>query len=135
MFGNVYRTASLVEYQAMLALYRTGVTRVYIRFDWTEYGERLIVRRAENFKPNKELWEAVGVVWRYLLRHLDLNIDIVVEENLFNGELGVDFSKGVPWGYFWGWTRGGDWKKCPPDVDLRQEIEPATEVEKLLWEA
>jgi len=62
MFGRVYQTASLVEYQAMLALYRAGVTRVYIRYDWTEYGERSIVRRAENLKPNKTLWEAAGVV-------------------------------------------------------------------------
>ena len=135
MFGKVYQTPSLVEYQAMLALYRAGVTRVYIRYDWTEYGERSIVRRAENFKPNKTLWEAAGVVWRYLLRHLDLHIDIVAEELLFSGELGIEFSKGVPSAYFWGWARTSDWKKHPPDIDLRQEVEPATEVEKLLWEA
>jgi hypothetical protein len=135
MFGKkVYHTANLVEYQSLLALYRAGVTRVYVRFDWTEYGERSIVRRAENFRPNKKLWEAVGVVWEYLARHLDLNIDIVVEEDLFKGELGVEFSKGVPWGYFWGWGRVSDWKKYPPDVDFGQEIQPATEVERLLWE-
>ena len=135
MFGRVYHTASLVEYQAMLALYRAGVTRIFVMFDWTEYGEQSLVKHADNFRPHKKSWEAAGVVWEYLTRHIDLNIDIVVEENLFNGELGVEFSEGLPWGYFWGWARGGDWKKCPPDVDFGQEIEPATEVEKLLWEA
>jgi len=133
VFKRTYRTASFVEYQAMRLLCRAGVTRVYIRFDWDEYGERSVAKQAEGFKPNEELCEAAEVVWSYLLRHLDLNLDIIAEELLFSGELGVEFSRGVPWGYFWGWARGGDWKKCPPDVNLQQEIEPATEVEKLLW--
>jgi len=53
---------------------------------------------------------------------------------LYSGELGLEFSKDVPWGYFWGWGRTSDWKKCPPDVGFGQDIEPATEAEKLLWD-
>jgi len=135
VFKKVYHTASFVEYQAMLALYRAGVTRVYLWFNCTKYGERPLIRRAENFKPNKELWEAVEVVWEYLDRHIGLKIDdIVLAQYSFSWELGVEFSKGVPWGYFWAWETTSDRKKDPPDIDIQQEIEPATEAEKLLWE-